>query len=304
MAFIHVTICLNKSDIALGTLDIVLNKSDVALGTLNINLSKSDIALGTLNINLTKSDIALGILEILLTKEDIALGTLNITLSKEDISTAAMQAVLETINVFDYNTLNVTGRILANGDTIVDSKLCWSTSPNVTLETSSNVSAGGAQGPISISPTLSSNTTYYFKLWVKNSNNDIVYSNELTGTTRAAANGNAHYIALTSTSAVGYWGGNYRTNTKLCIDITLQKVGGNFNVLPIIGEIGVYYKQGSYGLPYEGGSKITTSYINAASAGGVLIQDLTPNTMYIVCMYAIVDSVTIYGNVLALQTLS
>jgi hypothetical protein len=165
-------------------------------------------------------------------------------------------------SLINSTTATTGGNIISEG-LIIDSGVCWSTTPTPTIESSNKISEGAGRGAFFRELTgLTPNTKYYVRAYAINSAG-IAYGNEVSFTTLA----NNRFVGTTSTSGVVPFGGapycNYtveylNTSVEIILDGLNQEVV-SANVIStmhenVIGDCGVplypsnehHYSAGSF----------------------------------------------------------
>lgn len=110
-----------------------------------------------------------------------------------------------------YTTINISGKIISNDGTEISSRgVCWSTEPNPTINDNLvNVENNVFTQTIS---NLTANTTYYFRVFVKTSNN-IIYSD------------NQNFNTLSLNNTLWKFTTNYENNFQIDSNINFYENG-------------------------------------------------------------------------------
>ena len=175
-------------------------------------------------------------------------------------------------------------------DFLIESGICWSTSPNPTRDDSKTISVTNSGIFVSILTGLTQGTKYYvraYALYGTVYDNGILYGNDISFTTKQVA------IATLTTTAI--------TN------ITTASAGAGGNVTSDGGsritEWGVCWN--------TSGNPTTDNYKNIAAGvaqgSGIfmgVLPDLNQGTTYYVRAYAVNSEGTAYGNEISFSTLS
>ncbi len=201
-----------------------------------------------------------------------------------EVTTTAITSITSSSAVSGGTLLNI------QTDFLIESGICWSTSPNPTRDDSKTISVTNSGIFVSILTGLTQGTKYYvraYALYGTVYDNGILYGNDISFTTKQVA------IATLTTTAI--------TN------ITTASAGAGGNVTSDGGsritEWGVCWN--------TSGNPTTDNYKNIAAGvaqgSGIfmgVLPDLNQGTTYYVRAYAVNSEGTAYGNEISFSTLS
>ena len=194
--------------------------------------------------------------------------TFTVTSNRTLVANFAMSTALPTVTT--NNVTNIThatatcgGNVTYDGGlTITERGLCWSTSPNPTIETGSSVVLGSGTGSFTGQITgLNPNTNYYVKAFATNSAGTS-YGNEKSFTTTTTTSEAWLYYDNDDGESWGYTdGGTLVWAVMFPSDVLEQYIG--MKITKIKAYLGT---AGSYDIRFYTGSNIPTTEIFSANA--------------------------------------